>query len=55
VLRIWSGSRKTVVFVTHSIAESIFLSDRVFVMTSRPGTLAEVIDIDLPRSRAISR
>jgi NitT/TauT family transport system ATP-binding protein len=51
VLRIWSGSRKTVVFVTHSIAESIFLSDRVFVMTSRPGTLAEIIDIDLPRPR----
>jgi NitT/TauT family transport system ATP-binding protein len=51
VLRIWSGSRKTVVFVTHSIAESIFLSDRVFVMTSRPGTVAEIIDIDLPRPR----
>jgi NitT/TauT family transport system ATP-binding protein len=51
VLRIWSRSRKTVVFVTHSIAESIFLSDRVFVMTSRPGTLAEIIDIDLPRPR----
>jgi NitT/TauT family transport system ATP-binding protein len=51
VLRIWSGSRKTVVFVTHSIAESIFLSDRVFVMTSRPGTIAEIIDIDLPRPR----
>jgi NitT/TauT family transport system ATP-binding protein len=51
VLRIWSRSRKTVVFVTHSIAESIFLSDRVFVMTSRPGTLAEIIEIDLPRPR----
>jgi NitT/TauT family transport system ATP-binding protein len=51
VLRIWSGSRKTIVFVTHSIAESIFLSDRVFVMTSRPGTVAEIIDIDLPRPR----
>jgi NitT/TauT family transport system ATP-binding protein len=51
VLRIWSGSRKTVVFVTHSIAESIFLSDRVFVMTSRPCTVAEIIDIDLPRPR----
>jgi NitT/TauT family transport system ATP-binding protein len=51
VLRIWSGSAKTIVFVTHSIAESIFLSDRVFVMTSRPGTVAEIIDIDLPRPR----
>jgi NitT/TauT family transport system ATP-binding protein len=53
VLRIWSGSRNTIVFVTHSIAESIFLSDRVFVMTSRPGTVAEIIDIDLPRPREL--
>src|SRR6187431_3392554 len=51
LMRIWSKSGKTVIFVTHSIAESIFLSDRVFVMTSRPGTLAEIIDIDLPRPR----
>jgi NitT/TauT family transport system ATP-binding protein len=54
VLRIWTASRKTVVFITHSIAESVFLSDRVLVMTPRPGRLSEIIDIDLPRPRALS-
>lgn len=54
VLRIWSASRKTVVFITHSIAEAVFLSDRVFVMTPRPGKLAEIIDIDLPRPRSLA-
>jgi len=54
VLRIWNRNRKTVVFVTHSIAESVFLADRVFVMTPRPGTIAEIIDVDLPRPRDLS-
>lgn len=54
LMRIWSGSRKTVVFVTHSIAEAIFLSDRVIAMTSRPGRIAEIITIDLPRPRDLS-
>jgi NitT/TauT family transport system ATP-binding protein len=54
VQRIWQESRKTVVFVTHSIAESIFLADRVFVMTARPGTIAEIIPIDLPRPRDLA-
>jgi NitT/TauT family transport system ATP-binding protein len=54
LLRIWSRNRKTVVFVTHSIAESIFLADRVFVMTPRPARLAEIIEIDLPRPRDLS-
>jgi NitT/TauT family transport system ATP-binding protein len=53
VLRIWQAYRKTVVFVTHSISESVFLSDRVFVMTPRPGALATIIDIDLPRPRTL--
>jgi NitT/TauT family transport system ATP-binding protein len=53
VLRIWEKSRKTIVFVTHSITESIFLSNRVFVMTSRPGTIAEIIDVDLPFPRTL--
>jgi NitT/TauT family transport system ATP-binding protein len=54
LLRIWGQSRKTVIFVTHSIAEAIFLSDRVIAMTARPGTIAEVIHIDLPRPRDLA-
>jgi NitT/TauT family transport system ATP-binding protein len=54
VLRIWSRSRQTVICITHSIPEAIFLSDRVVVMTSRPGTIAEIIDIDLPRPRDLA-
>jgi NitT/TauT family transport system ATP-binding protein len=53
LLRIWeSGARrKTIVFVTHSIDEAIFLSDRIAVMTKRPGTVKSLIDVDLPRPR----
>ena len=54
LMRIWSQSRKTVIFITHSIAEAIFLSDRVIAMTARPGTIADVITIDLPRPRELS-
>lgn len=51
LLRIWSASEKTVVFVTHSIAESIYLSDRVIVMSPHPGRVRADIAIDLPRPR----
>ena len=51
--RIWQSSRKTVVFVTHSIAEAVFLSDRVIVMTPRPGKIREALRIDLPRPRGL--
>jgi NitT/TauT family transport system ATP-binding protein len=51
---LWMRSPKTVVFVTHSISEAIFLSDRIFVMSPRPGRIAEVIDIDLPRPRDLN-
>jgi len=51
LLRIWEKTRKTVIFVTHNIGESVFLSDRVFVMTPRPGRLAGVLTVDLPRPR----
>jgi NitT/TauT family transport system ATP-binding protein len=49
--RVWMRQRKTVLFVTHSIAEAIFLGDRVAVMTPRPGRIAQVVDIALPRPR----
>jgi NitT/TauT family transport system ATP-binding protein len=50
---IWMQSGKTVLFVTHSIPESVFLSDRVVVFSSRPGRIREVVPIDLPRPREI--
>ena len=49
--RIWQDTGKTVVFVTHDIQEAVYLADRVLVMTPRPGRVAELLGIDLPRPR----
>jgi NitT/TauT family transport system ATP-binding protein len=53
LLRIWEVHKKTVVFVTHSIREAVFLSDRVLVMTPRPATIAFETDVKLPRPRTM--
>lgn len=54
LLAMWQASRKTVLFVTHSISEAVFLSDRIIVMTPRPGKVREVIDVDLARPRDLN-
>ena len=54
LMRIWEQGRKTVLFVTHQIDEAVFLSDRVVVLARRPGRIQEIVDIDLPRPRALS-
>ena len=51
LLRIWSELKKTIIFVTHSIEEAIYLADRIVVMTYRPGTVKRDLIVDLPRMR----
>jgi len=51
LLRIWSTTRKTVVFITHSLTEAVYLADEVYVMSPRPGRIIDHIEIDLPRPR----
>ena len=55
LLEIWENTHKTILFVTHSIAESVFLSSRIVVMTPRPGRIASIVDVDLPYPRTFAR
>ncbi|MBL8697113.1 MAG: ABC transporter ATP-binding protein [Alphaproteobacteria bacterium] len=53
LMRIWEVTGRTIVFVTHNIAEAVLLSDRIVVMTARPGKVREVLSIDIPRPRSL--
>lgn len=54
LLRIWEATRKTVVYITHSLDESVLLGDRVVLMTAHPGTIKEIFEITLPRPRTLA-
>jgi len=54
LLRVWRSNRKTVMFVTHQIDEAVYLADRVVVMTSRPGQIKAVLEVDIPRPRDLT-
>jgi len=52
LLRIWEQRHVTFIFVTHSVDEAVVLSDRIVVMTARPGKIKEIVEVDLPRPRS---
>lgn len=53
LLRIWRQTHKTIIFVTHSLQEAVFLSDRVIVFSPHPGRVTSVVDVDIPRPRSL--
>jgi len=54
IIRIWESERKTILFVTHDVDESIQLADRIVVLSSRPGRIADIVQVDLPHPRDIA-
>jgi NitT/TauT family transport system ATP-binding protein len=54
LLRIWQSSEKTIFFITHSIPESVFLSDEVIVLSARPGRIKDCVSVNLPRPRQLA-
>jgi ABC-type nitrate/sulfonate/bicarbonate transport system ATPase subunit len=54
LLRIWQAEKKTILFVTHDIEESVQLADRVVVLSARPGKVRRIVDIDIPHPRDLS-
>jgi NitT/TauT family transport system ATP-binding protein len=53
LLRIWEEHKKTVVFITHSVDEAVYLGDRIMIMTAQPGRVKEIVDVPLPRPRNV--
>jgi len=53
LLQVWRDMHRTILFVTHDVDEAIFLADRIVVMTPRPGRIAEILSVDLPRPRSL--
>ena len=52
LLEAWGGHRSSILFITHDVAEAVYLSDYVYVLSSRPGRIAAGFEIDLPRPRS---
>jgi NitT/TauT family transport system ATP-binding protein len=55
LLRIWTEEKRTIIFVTHSVDEAVFLSDRIVILSKRPGKVRKIIDISIPRPRDRTR
>ena len=54
LLDIWQADRKTILFVTHDVEEAVYLSDRVYVLSGRPGRVVLSLDVELPRPRTVA-